>query len=201
MGRGTGVAKLSETRAEPNLVFPSQMNFCDYELGGFFDEMFGEDGQPRSVVRHLARNLEVLPDAELINRQRSADRALVQMGITFNVYGESAGVEKTLPFDLVPRIISASEWSLIERGLKQRIQALNLFNSRFTIDAAEALATCVKKEAGDDPVNQIRRAFQFTISRDPNPGELAEAEPAVREHGLATLCRALFNSNEFLFMP
>ena len=63
----------------------------------------------------------------MIARQRAAERALVQMGITFNVYGESAGVEKTLPFDLVPRIIAGSEWNWIERGLKQRIQALNLF--------------------------------------------------------------------------
>src|SRR5687767_3925847 len=103
------------------------MKFRDYEADGFFDEMIGEGGRPRSAVRHLARNLEALPEGELIARQRAAERALVQMGITFNVYGESAGVEKTLPFDLVPRIIAGSEWNWIERGLKQRIQALNLF--------------------------------------------------------------------------
>ncbi len=103
------------------------MKFRDYETNGFFDEMIGESGRPRSAVRHLARNLEALPEGELIARQKSADRALVQMGITFNVYGESAGVEKTLPFDLVPRIISGSEWTRIERGLRQRIHALNLF--------------------------------------------------------------------------
>ena len=103
------------------------MKFRDYDLGGFFDEMIGENGRPRTSVRHLARNLEALPDGELIRRQKSADRALVQMGITFNVYGESAGVEKTLPFDLVPRIIAADEWTRIELGLKQRIEALNLF--------------------------------------------------------------------------
>ena len=103
------------------------MKFRDYQIEGFFDEMIGEDGRPREPVRHLARNLEALPEGELIRRQQSADRALVQMGITFNVYGESAGVEKTLPFDLVPRIIAAAEWTRLERGLKQRIQALNLF--------------------------------------------------------------------------
>ncbi len=103
------------------------MKFRDYDLGGFFDEMIGEDGRPRAAARHLARNLEALPEGELIRRQQSADRALVQMGITFNVYGESAGMEKTLPFDLVPRIIAADEWSTIERGLRQRIEALNLF--------------------------------------------------------------------------
>jgi len=103
------------------------MKFRDYNLEGFFDEMIGENGNPRASVRHLARNLEALPEGELIRRQKSADRALVQMGITFNVYGESAGVEKTLPFDLVPRIIAAEEWKRIEVGLKQRIEALNLF--------------------------------------------------------------------------
>ncbi len=107
------------------------MNFRDYELGGFFDEMFCEDGQPRSAARHLARNMESLPDGELLNRQLAADRALIQAGITFNVYGESAGVEKTLPFDLVPRIVPAAEWERIERGLKQRIKALNLFIGRY----------------------------------------------------------------------
>jgi uncharacterized circularly permuted ATP-grasp superfamily protein len=103
------------------------MTLQPYELDGCFDEMFGEDGSPRSVARPLARNLEALPDGELTLRQTAADRALVQMGITFNVYGESAGVEKTLPFDLVPRIVSNSEWNRLERGLKQRIHALNLF--------------------------------------------------------------------------
>src|SRR4051812_16367126 len=103
------------------------MKFRDYETDGFFDEMIGNDGLPRASVRHLAHNLEALPEGELIRRQLTADRALVHMGITFNVYGESAGVEKTLPFDLVPRIIGPTEWSFIDRGLRQRILALNLF--------------------------------------------------------------------------
>jgi uncharacterized circularly permuted ATP-grasp superfamily protein len=103
------------------------MNVCDYDVGGFFDEMYGENGQPRSAARHLAKNIASLPPGELVNRQNAADRALVQAGITFNVYGETAGVEKTLPFDLVPRIVAATEWQRIEKGLTQRIQALNLF--------------------------------------------------------------------------
>lgn len=103
------------------------MRFENYKLEGFFDEMFGEDARPRAWAKHLARNMQALPDGELATRQLAADKALVQMGITFNVYGESAGIEKTLPFDLVPRIIAASEWVRIERGLKQRIRALNLF--------------------------------------------------------------------------
>src|SRR5512138_1750523 len=103
------------------------MRFKRYELGEFFDEMFGENGQPRASARTLVGNIENLPEGELLSRQRAAERALLQMGITFNVYGERAGVEKIFPFDLVPRIVPAAEWSRIERGLKQRITALNLF--------------------------------------------------------------------------
>src|SRR5437764_14911046 len=103
------------------------MRFSEYEVGEFFDEMFGENGKPRASARTLAHNIENLPEGELLNRQKAAERALLQMGITFNVYGERAGVEKIFPFDLVPRIVSAAEWTRIERGLKQRITALNHF--------------------------------------------------------------------------
>ena len=81
------------------------------------------------------------------------------------------------------------------------LQALNLFNSRFTIEEAEAFAKRVQAEAGAEPAAQIRRAHRLALGRDPDAGELQDAEPVVREHGLATLCRALFNSNEFLFLP
>ena len=81
------------------------------------------------------------------------------------------------------------------------IQALNLFNSRFTLDQAEALAARVEKDAGSDPAKQITRAYELALNRRPDAEELREIEPVVREHGLATLCRALFNSNEFLFVP
>jgi hypothetical protein len=81
------------------------------------------------------------------------------------------------------------------------IQALNLFNSRFTIDQAEAFSARVKKEAGDDVTRQIHRAYQLALSRKATAAELNEARPIVAEHGLAVLCRALFNSNEFLFVP
>ena len=103
------------------------MRFLDYHSDGFFDELFGEDGSPRSSAKTLVRNIEALPAGELLNRQKAAERALLQMGITFNVYGENAGTEKIFPFDLVPRIVPAAEWSRIEKGLKQRIHALNLF--------------------------------------------------------------------------
>jgi mono/diheme cytochrome c family protein len=81
------------------------------------------------------------------------------------------------------------------------IQALNLFNSRFTIDQSNAFAARVQREAGADTNEQIRRVYLCALSREPSADELREATAVAREHGLATLCRALFNSNEFLFLP
>lgn len=103
------------------------MGFDGYEVGGFYDEMFVCEGEPRATARRLLASIESLPAGEMLNRQQAAERELLQMGITFNVYGEHDGVEKIFPFDIVPRIVGAEEWRRIERGLKQRIMALNLF--------------------------------------------------------------------------
>jgi hypothetical protein len=81
------------------------------------------------------------------------------------------------------------------------IQALNLFNSRFTLAQSEAFAARVEQEAGSDIGKQITQAYLIALSRAPSADELAETTPLVREHGLSGLCRALFNSNEFLFVP
>ena len=83
------------------------------------------------------------------------------------------------------------------------IQALNLFNSRFTLDEAKAFAARIETEAGPgaDPAAKARLAYQLAFGRVPGPDELASAVPLVAGHGLATLCRVLFNSSEFLFLP
>ncbi len=99
----------------------------EYETDGFYDEMFEHKGRARPGCELLARKLGSLSDGELSRRQLAAERALLDMGITFNVYGNESGTEKIFPFDIVPRIVESDEWSTIERGLKQRIRALNLF--------------------------------------------------------------------------
>lgn len=98
-----------------------------YDRGDFYDEMLQPDGSPYPAALHLAHNLSSLSSQELKERQAAADRALVQSGITFNVYSDNRGVEKTLPFDLIPRIVAADEWARLDAGLKQRVMALNLF--------------------------------------------------------------------------
>lgn len=103
------------------------MQFAGYDTTEFYDEMFLADGAPRSGARLLQERIASLPDGELLARQAAAERLLLQNGITFNVYSDSAATEKIFPFDIIPRIIEASEWNWIEKGLKQRIHALNLF--------------------------------------------------------------------------
>jgi uncharacterized circularly permuted ATP-grasp superfamily protein len=109
------------------------MKFNGYATEDFWDEMFvgrSEDRAhaiPREAARMLVERIESLPEGEVQRRQASAERALLQMGITFTVYGDDQGTERIFPFDLIPRIIDAQEWEGIEKGLVQRIQALNMF--------------------------------------------------------------------------
>jgi uncharacterized circularly permuted ATP-grasp superfamily protein len=100
--------------------------FRHYSLTGF-DEMFVAPGQPRSHYEILHERLGVLGVDELERRHRAADLLMRNQGITFTVYGGGRGVERIIPFDPVPRVITADEWGHIERGLRQRVRALNLF--------------------------------------------------------------------------
>ena len=103
------------------------MSFSTYDSGEFYDELFEAPGLPRNGARILIDRLERLTHDELRVRQQAAELALLNMGITFNVYGDAAGVEKIFPFDIIPRIVEKPDWDFIERGLRQRITALNLF--------------------------------------------------------------------------
>jgi uncharacterized circularly permuted ATP-grasp superfamily protein len=103
------------------------MHFEPYETQGFHDEMFMAGGEVRREAKLLMETVESLEDGQLERCQRAAEKLLLRLGITFNVYGDSAGTERVFPFDLIPRIVRADEWEWIERGLKQRIHALNEF--------------------------------------------------------------------------
>jgi uncharacterized circularly permuted ATP-grasp superfamily protein len=103
------------------------MHFSAYDTQGFYDEMFEANGKARPQAELLLETVESLSDGHLLRYKHAAERLLLQMGITFNVYGDTAGTERIFPFDLIPRIIPANEWDQIERGLKQRVHALNCF--------------------------------------------------------------------------
>lgn len=98
-----------------------------YDPGPFWDEMFEPDGRARPHHSPLARKLATLSPEEVARRQRAAELSFQTRGISFAVSQDPTGIEKILPFDLIPRVISAEEWEPIERGLEQRVRALNLF--------------------------------------------------------------------------
>ena len=100
--------------------------FDGYTLTGY-DEMFVSPGKPRPHYAALHHRLGQLGAEELEHRHRAADLMMRHQGITFTVYGRDQGVERIIPFDPIPRLVSSDEWSRIERGLKQRVRALNLF--------------------------------------------------------------------------
>ena len=104
------------------------MKFNDYRINeNCYDETFSAPGEARTSCETFAQRLKRFSDDELSSRQQSAELLLRDLGITFTVYGHEAGTEKIWPFDLLPRIVDGNEWDPIERGLKQRIKALNLF--------------------------------------------------------------------------
>jgi uncharacterized circularly permuted ATP-grasp superfamily protein len=104
-----------------------QPPFTHYEISAAYDEMFYAAGTPRAPYGALhTRLLEMLPE-ELHRRQQAADLSFLHQGVTFTVYGNDEGTERVFPYDLLPRIITGAEWAKIDRGLKQRITALNLF--------------------------------------------------------------------------
>ncbi|MBL8045086.1 MAG: circularly permuted type 2 ATP-grasp protein [Anaerolineales bacterium] len=98
-----------------------------YPLDNFYDEMFAAPGQPRGHYQILHDQLQTMTADTLTERRRMADAAFLYQGITFTVYGQEAGVERIFPFDLVPRLIPPAEWQRIEKGLTQRVIALNHF--------------------------------------------------------------------------
>ena len=98
-----------------------------YDPGAFFDEMFEAPGRPRPHYRALAEQLAGLSVEEFEQRRHAVDVSFLNQGIGFTVYGEEQGLERIFPFDLIPRVIPQDEWAHIERGVVQRVRALNLF--------------------------------------------------------------------------
>ena len=114
---------LPDISGRPTLPPP----FSNYYLDIAYDEMFDAEGKPRTPYQELYQRLLDMPAEMLFERQRAADVIFLNQGITFTVYGEEEGTERIWPYDLLPRIITGAEWAMIERGLTQRITALNLF--------------------------------------------------------------------------
>ena len=101
--------------------------FENYDPGPFYDEMFSAPGVPRPHYNKMFWNLAAKTPTQFEERRQLADLSFLLQGITFTVYSDGAGTERLFPFDLIPRIIPKSDWDRVERGLSQRVMALNLF--------------------------------------------------------------------------
>ena len=124
-GRGL-VLHLLQNIALPDFI-PMGDFFAGYDVGEFYDEMFTEPGVARPHYSKLLARFKEMERDEFGRKSELAASTFLTQGITFTVYNDDQGTERIFPFDLVPRIIPAKEWELIERGLVQRITALNLF--------------------------------------------------------------------------
>ncbi|MEO9475309.1 MAG: circularly permuted type 2 ATP-grasp protein [Cyclobacteriaceae bacterium] len=98
-----------------------------YDSHSHFDEMFNSDGDCRGFQQDLLTRLDKFPKKKLQQLQHTTEKTQLSMGMTFNVYKDNKGLEKILHLDVIPRIISATDWDEIDRGLHQRIKAINLF--------------------------------------------------------------------------
>ena len=106
------------------MTIPIPDPFASYDAGPYFCELTTRDGDAATQIR--ARLGAIGLDA-LRARARAAERDLFNLGITFTVYSDATAIDRILPFDCVPRIITAAEWAVLERGVQQRVRAINLF--------------------------------------------------------------------------
>jgi uncharacterized circularly permuted ATP-grasp superfamily protein len=104
-----------------------QLLFTGYDPGSFYDELIAPNGMPRPHAAPMYEKLANMPLEVFEERRKLADLSYLVQGITFTVYSDGRGTERLFPFDLCPRIIPRSEWNTIERGLAQRVMALNLY--------------------------------------------------------------------------
>lgn len=110
-GTGNGVGRLLEA----------------YDAQGFYDELFGRPDRPARHTEPIRNTLSAIDYEDLKRRAKDAELELYNLGITFLVYSQAQAVDRILPFDVIPRVISAAEWAHLEAGAQQRVATLNLF--------------------------------------------------------------------------
>lgn len=98
-----------------------------YQSGEFYDELLNDNGNPRKPAQKLVSYLKSLTDEEVASRKQAAELAIRDMGISFTVYTDDGNIDRAWPFDIIPRVIARKQWEKTEAGLKQRLQALNMF--------------------------------------------------------------------------
>ena len=111
------------TRAKPR----STIDWSKYDPGGFYDEIIAATGKARPASRSLVEFIGKQTMKHLVSRQQAADLAIQEMGVSFTVYSEGQNIDRSWPMDIIPRVIPLQEWQVLEKGLIQRVTALNMF--------------------------------------------------------------------------
>jgi len=144
----------------------SKINFSNYDTKGFYDEMFDENNMVRPNYKLFMERLEKLGHKKLKTLQHSTDRAQLSLGMTFNVYNDNQGTERILPLDIIPRIIANAEWTHLEKGLQQRIKALNLFIQDIYNDQKVLKDKIIPKEMIFSSVSYLKELQGFKPPKD-----------------------------------
>ena len=100
---------------------------ADYDPGPFYCEMLGQSGSGSVPIERLIERIDHLKLKTLQSRAKTIERELFNLGITFTIYSQKDSIDRILPFDVIPRVITGSEWAILESGLVQRLTAMNLF--------------------------------------------------------------------------
>ena len=144
----------------------SKINFSNYDTKGFYDEMFDENNLVRPNYKLFMERLEKMGQKKLNTLQYSTDRAQLSLGMTFNVYSDNTGTERILHLDIIPRIISNKEWMHLEKGLQQRIKALNLFIQDLYNDQKVLKDKIIPKELILSSVSYLKQLQGFKPPKD-----------------------------------
>ena len=143
-----------------------KLNFTAYDSKGFYDEMLDENNGIRPNYQLFVERLEKMSQKKLNSLQHSTDRAQLSLGMTFNVYNDNQGVERILHLDIIPRIIDNKEWKHLEKGLQQRIQALNLFIQDIYNDQKVLKDKIIPKEMIFSSVSYLKELEGFKPPKD-----------------------------------
>lgn len=140
--------------------------FANYEIGDFLDEMFDEKGEVRENYRLFQKRVSKMDWKRLKFLKHSTDRAQLSLGMTFNVYSDNQGVERILPLDIIPRIVSGADWDFLEKGLKQRIIALNMFIEDIYNDQKVIKDQIIPKDMVLSSVSYLKECIGFKPPRN-----------------------------------
>ena len=143
-----------------------KLDFSAYDTKGFYDEMFDKNNTVRPNYKLFSEHLQKLSQKKLNTLQHATDRAQLSLGMTFNVYNDNQGVERILHLDIIPRIIGSKEWTELEKGLEQRIKALNLFIQDIYNDQKVLKDKIIPKEMIFSSVSYLKELEGFKPPKD-----------------------------------